>query len=75
MELENIRSIAATNGIDTDNLSKPELIKAIQMQEGNFDCFATAQSGACDQGNCLWLEDCLGMEKERADQVSESSPS
>lgn len=73
MELEIIHSIAATHGLDTDNLSKPELIKAIQMQEGNFDCFATAQSGACDQGNCLWLDDCLGMEKERAEQESESS--
>lgn len=73
MELENIHSIASSHGLDVDNLSKPELIKAIQKQEGNFDCFATAQSGACDQGNCLWLEDCLGMEKERAEQESESS--
>ncbi|MDD2777132.1 MAG: SAP domain-containing protein [Gallionella sp.] len=64
MELEIIHSIAASHGINPDALSKTELIKAIQNQEGNFDCFETALSGECDQGNCLWLEDCLGMEKE-----------
>jgi hypothetical protein len=59
MELEVIHLIAVSHGIDPDALSKTELIKTIQNQEGNFDCFASAESGECDQGNCLWLEDCL----------------
>ncbi|MFY9259766.1 MAG: SAP domain-containing protein [Gallionella sp.] len=64
MELEVLHSIAASHGIDPDNQSKAELIRTIQNQEGNFDCFASAESGTCDQGNCLWLDDCLDTAKE-----------
>jgi hypothetical protein len=35
------------------------LIKAIQIKEGNFDCFATAYGGVCDQTGCRWREDCF----------------
>jgi hypothetical protein len=35
------------------------LIRAIQRKEGNFDCFATAHEGVCDQGGCLWRTDCF----------------
>lgn len=38
--------------------SKENLIKAIQRQEGNFECFGTAISD-CDQINCSWRKDCL----------------
>lgn len=59
MKMEEIRSIAKSHGISSGKLSKAELIKSIQATEGNFDCFATACGGECDQANCLWREDCL----------------
>jgi hypothetical protein len=59
MKLEEIRSIAKSHSIKTGHLPKAALIKAIQTGEGNFDCFATAYSGECDQANCIWREDCF----------------
>lgn len=59
MKLEEIRSIAKSHNINARKLSKTELIKYIQIGEGNFDCFATAYEGMCDQVNCLWREDCF----------------
>lgn len=59
MEISKVHSIANSRGIKTDNLFKHEVIKAIQMAEGNFDCYATASNGECDQEDCLWLGDCF----------------
>jgi len=59
MRLEEIRSFAKTRGVHPNKLSKTELIKAIQIGEGNFDCYATAYSGECDQTGCSWREDCF----------------
>ena len=59
MKLEEIRSIAKSHSINPGKLSKTELIKSIQTDEGNFDCFATAYDGVCDQMNCIWREDCF----------------
>ena len=59
MKLEDIRTIAKSHSIKPGHLSKTELIKSIQTDEGNFDCFATAYDGECDQADCLWREDCF----------------
>lgn len=59
MKMEELRSIARSHGITPGKLSKAELIRSIQAGEGNFDCFATARGGECDQPECLWREDCL----------------
>ncbi|HEU0219689.1 MAG TPA: SAP domain-containing protein [Gallionella sp.] len=59
MKLEQVRTIAKSHSIKPDHLSKTELIKAIQTEEGNFDCFATAYSGECDQAGCSWRNDCF----------------
>lgn len=63
MKLEEIRSIAKSHRINAGKLSKTELIKSIQIGEGNFDCFATAYDGVCDQMNCLWRKDCFAAAK------------
>jgi hypothetical protein len=60
MNMHTIRQFAKTLSIDPGKLSKPELIKKIQLTEGNFDCFGTAISGECDQVDCSWRSDCLG---------------
>lgn len=59
MRLEQIRTIAKSNGIHTSKRTKTELIKSVQLKEGNFDCFGTAATGECDQSGCSWREDCF----------------
>ncbi|HEU0233541.1 MAG TPA: SAP domain-containing protein [Gallionella sp.] len=59
MKMEEVRSIAKSQGLNPGKLSKTELIRSIQMEEGNFDCFATAYDGECDQVDCLWRGDCF----------------
>lgn len=66
MKLGDVRSIAKSHSINLAHLSKTELIKAIQTEEGNFDCFATARSGECDQVGCLWRKDCFTAALEGA---------
>ncbi len=46
-------------GVVTSKLQRPELIKAIQLAEGNFDCFSTAMD-CCDQVEGLFRMDCPG---------------
>lgn len=48
VETKDIREIAKSLGIHPGNFSKTRLIKTIQSEEGNFDCYATAYDGVCD---------------------------
>ncbi len=60
MELWRIRKIAKRMGVGNRwGLGKPELVRAIQRAEGNFDCFGSAMEGVCDQEACLWRQDCF----------------
>jgi hypothetical protein len=60
MTLKEIREIAKQKGVKAGKLKKDELVRAIQLAEGNFDCFGTACSGECSQEDCFWRSDCLG---------------
>ena len=59
MNMQELRAIAKSHNISPGRLKKTELIKAIQTEEGNFDCYSTAYSGERDQLDCLWREDCF----------------
>jgi hypothetical protein len=59
MKIAEVRNIAKMHGINSDNLFKTELIRTIQIKEGNFDCYGTACDGECDQLECCWREDCF----------------
>lgn len=59
MHIQTIRSIAKERGIKAGRMSKAGMIRTIQQQEGNFNCFGSAVEGYCDQGACSWREDCL----------------
>ena len=59
MNMQEIRGLAKDYGIKAERASKVELIRSIQVAEGNFNCFASALDGDCDQMNCKWREDCL----------------
>ena len=60
MQFKQIDAIARTHGIRAnDKVSKNQLIKSIQISEGNFPCIATAYEKHCDQTVCRWREDCF----------------
>ena len=59
VNIQQVREKARTFGLKVGKSRKIELIKNIQKVEGNFDCFATAVSGYCDQLDCSWREDCF----------------
>lgn len=58
MNLTEVKSKAKKVGVSAGKMKKPELIRAIQLAEGNTDCFATPE-GSCDQENCCFRSDCL----------------
>ena len=66
MNMQDIRSIAKEYGLKTGKMTKVSLVRTIQLTEGNFDCFATASAGECDQTSCLWRDDCLTLAKKEA---------
>ena len=63
MKMGKIKKMAKSLGLKiSPEKKKPEVIKAIQRKEGNFDCFGAAMV-YCDQGKCLFREDCLVSSK------------
>lgn len=64
MNMQEIREMAKGFAIKTSRMSKVKLIRTIQTYEGNFNCFATAANGQCDQVNCLWREACFDAAKK-----------
>ncbi|MDZ4261265.1 MAG: SAP domain-containing protein [Pseudomonadota bacterium] len=59
MKLDDIRTIAHNTGIKPGKLNKTDLVRTIQRQEGNHDCYATAANNSCGQTACLWRADCV----------------
>jgi len=59
MRVEEIRTIASERGIKSGKMTKGELIRAIQREEGNSDCFGLLAARPCDQTECLWRTDCM----------------
>ena len=64
MKLQDIRTIARHLHIKSNGQSKTDLIRTIQLQEGNFDCYGSASSGECDQSGCTWRDDCFASARE-----------
>jgi hypothetical protein len=55
-----IRAMIKARGIkQPPGATRVELVRLLQRSEGNFDCFATATTGECDQLDCVWREDCF----------------
>lgn len=59
MQMTEIKTIAKQYSIKPGKLKKADLIKQIQLAEGNFDCYATPANATCNQEGCLWRSDCL----------------
>lgn len=58
MNMNEIKIIARERGINCGKMKKGDLIKTIQREEGNCDCFGMLANGSCDQTTCLWRTDC-----------------
>lgn len=63
MKMDEIRTLARRAGIKPGKLNKTKRVRSLQRHEGNFDCFATAFDGLCDQPACVWREDCFSLAK------------
>lgn len=59
MKLEEVRTKAKSYSIKPVNLWHSNLLKMIQTDESNFDCFATAFGGICGQAECRLRDDCI----------------
>jgi hypothetical protein len=60
MNMQDIRTLARELGVARlGRITKLQLIRTIQTQEGNFPCFATALNAECNQQGCLWRQDCF----------------
>ncbi len=64
MNVSEIREIAKNVGVKPGKLSKVNLVRSIQLAEGNFSCFGTASTGECDQKGCLWRKDCFSSARQ-----------
>jgi hypothetical protein len=70
MKLKEIQSIAKQFSIKPGKKKKLELVRQIQLAEGNVDCFATAVEGVCDQLECLWRKECFKQAKKLVEAKS-----
>lgn len=64
MNIQEVRELAKDYSVKTAQMNKMQLIQEIQLSEGNFNCFASAYDGECDQMNCKWREDCFTTAKK-----------
>jgi hypothetical protein len=58
MKLDDVKKIAKDQGIPIRNMKKVDLVRAIQRNEGNSDCYNSESSDTCGQFSCLWRDDC-----------------
>lgn len=62
MKMPEIRAMANSRGMKLRfGITKIQAVRAIQMDEGNHDCFARAESVSCDQEGCVFRQDCLTL--------------
>ncbi len=53
------RGIDSVAEIYVFRASKIQLIRSIQISQGNVPCIATAYARECNQIACCWREDCF----------------
>ena len=63
MKMQELRVIAKKHGINSFGKTKANLIREIQIAEGNFDCFGSAVE-YCDQWGCHYRPLCFDEAKK-----------
>ena len=62
MNIDEVRQRAQAMGMTAlDEMSKGDIIRAIQLAEGSRDCFGNFWRFDCLEYDCCWREDCLIM--------------
>ena len=70
MKQSDLINLAKKYFIFDPGLSKANLVRKIQREQGHIDCFATGKT-ECDQLDCWWRQDCLqGSPKDAPTDVS-----
>ena len=59
MNMTQVKAVARDLGVNPGKMKKAELIRTIQSAEANPQCFNTNAAQHCQQGSCLWREDCV----------------
>ncbi len=59
MKSSEIKEIAMQHYYKTCKAKKADLVRAIQLSEGNQLCFDSNNSGRCGQWQCAWRDDCV----------------
>ncbi|MEW5775013.1 MAG: SAP domain-containing protein [Thermodesulfobacteriota bacterium] len=59
MNMKQVREMAKRVGAKIGNMKKLDAIRAIQLAEGNSDCYGRPENGQCGQIDCCFREDCL----------------
>jgi hypothetical protein len=67
MSQELIADLAERLNVDIKGLNFIESVRMLQRVEGNFDCFARAESGFCNQNECLFYTECLQNSQKAKD--------
>lgn len=58
MNNKDLLKLAKQHFIFDASLSKVEVIRLIQISDGEVFCFATDGGGECTKSECIWREDC-----------------
>lgn len=58
MNMTEVKAVAKDLGVMPGKMKKEELIRTIQLAEGNPQCFNTNFSQQCGQDECLWRGNC-----------------
>jgi hypothetical protein len=61
MNFNEIKRIAKGMGINTFGMKKADVVRAIQPEENNIDCYATQRVDICNEKACLWRNDCISL--------------
>jgi hypothetical protein len=60
MKIDEIRERGRALGIaGLDDMQKADMIRAIQLAEGNRECFGNIWNFECLQLDCCWRKNCL----------------
>ncbi len=66
MLFQEIRQMAKAMDINTYQMKKVDMIRAIQDKEKNIPCFGTERVDFCAEGDCCWRPDCITFKGRRS---------
>ena len=61
MRFQDIQKMAKGMDIKPYRMKKTDMIRAIQREENNIECYGTDRVDICEEEACLWRGDCLTL--------------